>query len=43
MATLGKAVVETAKEWYKAASWDRKQIPDLSGRTILVTGVRVRC
>jgi len=40
MATLGKAVVETAKEWYKAASWDRKQIPDLSGRTILVTGVR---
>ena len=33
-------VVQTAKEWIKAMTWSKEQMPDLTGRTILVTGVR---
>ena len=34
------SVVQTAKEWIKAATWNKEQMPDLTGRTFLVTGVR---
>lgn len=34
------SVVQTAKEWIKAMTWNKEQMPDLTGRTILVTGVR---
>ena len=37
-----QSVVQTAKEWGKAATWDKSKIPDLTGRTYLVTGVRLR-
>ena len=37
-----QSVVQTAKEWGKAATWDKSKIPDLAGRTYLVTGVRLR-
>lgn len=34
------SVVQTAKEWIKAMTWSKEQMPDLTGHTILVTGVR---
>lgn len=37
-----QSIVQTAKEWGKAATWDKSKIPDLTGRTYLVTGVRLR-
>lgn len=28
-----QSIVQTAKEWGKAATWDKSKIPDLTGRT----------